>query len=230
MHDSIVTEEFARFFEALDEADAEEVATALDVLVEAVGTLGPGKATRLLLWYDGTRAPAAPAFEARYAVDAVARVSGVLAFRQDVLRFLESEAFSARLARLDPAGAARALALVERIRYMIHGAQSYVVLARAPAGRSEDDARLEHDFLELLRLVGVDAAALPDSEQSVWELTVHAPSGALRLLYGVDPERRRVVVLLGERLDRAYYGDAVRFDEKRFRRYRREAAQSAERA
>jgi hypothetical protein len=230
MHDSIVTEEFARFFESLDEADAEEVASALDVLVEAGGALGPGRVSRLLLWFDGTRAPGAPAVETELAVEALSRVSTGLDFRQDVLRCLESEAFSARLARLDSPTAARALALVERIRFLIQGTRTYVVLARGGAAEGGSHARLERDFSELLSLAGLDPSTPPGSEPGVWELGVKTPSGPVRLLYGVDEPRRRVVVLLGERLDRAYYGDSVRFAERRYRRYRREAAQSTERA
>lgn len=224
-----MTDEFSRWFEALSEPDAEDVASALDVLVEAGGELAVGNVSRLILWFDGTRSCAAPEVEVTLATHALERVAGGLGLRAELLRFLESQSFSARLGRLDAATAARALALVERVRAVIHGTRTYVVLTRG-AGEHGSNDRLEADFLELLRLVGLDSSAVPASEEGLWELSVAASSGAVRILYGIDRRRKRVVLLLGERLDRAYYGDSVRFAERRFRRYRREAAQSAERA
>jgi hypothetical protein len=48
-------------------------------------------------------------------------------------------------------------------------------------------------------------------------LSDHEPP--LRVLFGLDATRGTLLAILGEALDRAYYGDSVRFAEARWRRY-----------
>ena len=48
----------------------------------------------------------------------------------------------------------------------------------------------------------------------------------LRVLFGIDATAKRLVALLGEPLDRAYYGDSVRFVETRWARYQERAVRA----
>jgi hypothetical protein len=46
---------------------------------------------------------------------------------------------------------------------------------------------------------------------------------ALRILFGVDTAGKRLIVLRGESLTRAYYGDSVRLAEARWAAYQEQA-------
>ena len=45
------------------------------------------------------------------------------------------------------------------------------------------------------------------------------PAPAFRLLYGVDVERKTALIVLGEWLDRSFYGDSVRRAELMWKQY-----------
>jgi hypothetical protein len=51
------------------------------------------------------------------------------------------------------------------------------------------------------------------------ELCIDNVSPPLRVIFGLDYPRRRLIAILGETLDRAYYGDSVRRAEQRWQRY-----------
>ena len=106
MYDVVVTEEFAGWFHALADAEAESVAALLGVVGELGPALGPPRARRALLWYDATgSAEPHPAEDGaawrahwRHRVDALEAFDG---WRREALRCLESAAFSRLLAGLD---------------------------------------------------------------------------------------------------------------------------------
>jgi len=58
-----------------------------------------------------------------------------------------------------------------------------------------------------------------NSVSGLCELTVVTTEPRLRLLFGLDVIEKRIVVLLGEPLDRAYYGDSVKLAERRWQAY-----------
>jgi hypothetical protein len=51
------------------------------------------------------------------------------------------------------------------------------------------------------------------------ELCIDNVRPQLRVLFGLDFPARRLIAILGEPLDRRYYGDSVRKAEQRWRQY-----------
>jgi hypothetical protein len=88
-----------------------------------------------------------------------------------------------------------------------------------PGPSGEEPGPLYVAVLEALRLVGLSPNLFFDEQTGLRELRVGAGRTRSRLLCGVDVARRRIVVILGERLDRRYYGDSVKFAEAYFRDY-----------
>jgi hypothetical protein len=75
-------------------------------------------------------------------------------------------------------------------------------------------------LLEALRLAGLNPNLFfEDGQTGLRELSVGVGHWRSRLICGVDVPGRRIVAILGERLDRTYYGDSVRFAEAYFREY-----------
>lgn len=88
------------------------------------------------------------------------------------------------------------------------------------ASPSEPPAPLYVAVLEALRLAGLSPNTFFEDEQTgLREISVGAGPWRSRLLCGVDVPGQRIVAILGERLDRAYYGDSVKFAEAYFREY-----------
>jgi hypothetical protein len=215
----VTTEAFAEWFSALDDDLAEEVATALD-LVEALGPeRAPAGSREALLWYEH-----ASAADFRMADSLAWEFEAWGAFRehaQRILRQLESARFVARLAGLGSDEASRVLKAVRRIRRLADPRKRWtpgLVAARSGVGAlefSEDaGAELRRLHFEVLEAAGFALADVPVHSRALRELARRAPGRAFRLLYGVDCERSRALVVLGERLDRSYYGDSVRRAER----------------
>lgn len=148
------------------------------------------------------------------------------AYAQRVLAKLDSPRFVARVARLPALEASRVLKAVLRVRQLADpGARWALHLAAATArestlGRPEEASaelrRLYFDALEAAGFALTDPAA---PARVLYELARRAPGPAYRLLYGVDAERNVALVLLGERLDRSYYGDSVRRAEREWHEF-----------
>ena len=60
---------------------------------------------------------------------------------------------------------------------------------------------------------------MPVREAALREIGLRTPPPGIRLLYGIDPERSRGLVVLGERFDRSFYGDSVRLAEQKWREF-----------
>lgn len=73
--------------------------------------------------------------------------------------------------------------------------------------------------LEALRHVGLGPRSLEPSDSCLCELSVQAREAAFRIIYGMDLPRARLIAIVGDPLDRRYYGDSVRFAERYFREY-----------
>ena len=74
-------------------------------------------------------------------------------------------------------------------------------------------------LLELLTLMGLDFKDAPEPPSGLRELTISAANAALRVIVGIDVPKQRILAILGEPLDRAYYGDSVRLCEQRWRAF-----------
>ena len=222
MYEITVTREFESWFKALEPNAAEQIATALDVLESAGPALDPVKASRYLLWYDGVAgAPIDTAWAERLIrLRETAEIAHRLTlWQKEVVRCLESPAFLARMAKLDRSTAHRTFQGIERMRERIHAGKLHINLlaaAKAPASASES---VKHALSEVLDLAGVDADALVDSSSGLREMTLEDATPHVRLIYGIDVPKKRILVILGEPLDRAFYGDSVRLAERKWREY-----------
>jgi hypothetical protein len=228
----LTTEAFADWFKALSAGPAEDVAATLEVIV-GLGTRAdaPGS-TDWLLWYEH------PSLSQRRPLPEPKDVMSpeVLQFAQDwgafngyvrrVTKHLESAQFRAHLSRLAPAEAAAVAKAVERIRWIgkarllavsDHHAK-YPIYARRsiPSHHLESLVRLadvsevRDAYLSALAAAGFEVADLPAQTSVLREITLRSTPPGLRLLYGIDAEKNRGLVVLGEWLDRSFYGDAVR--------------------
>lgn len=228
--------EFSAWFEALPEPLAEEVATAIDLAASASGGLAPEQLSRLLLWFDGTGSGSGPSLGlpelalqslARGTALPVERLRSYLAWHEEVLLCLQSAPFLARLERLEAARAQHALEQVERLKQKLRAARlagSYPAL-RAASASERDALGLRAAFDELLQLVGLEAKLLLGSGSGLRELCIDNVTPQLRVLFGLDFPAKRLIAIVGEALDRRYYGDTVRLAEQRWQAYlsRREA-------
>ncbi len=206
--------EFSAWFESLAPALAEEVACALEVIA-ATGPMNRDQVTRALLWFDGTGGAEARGSLGR-AFEFSEWARELLHWQREALRALESRAFADRLAALEPGPAADVLVRIEGFKRRLAATRYQVSFSKTdpfslPALR-------EH-FFELLRRVGFEPGAVLGSVSGLCELTITTQEPRLRVLFGVNAEASRIFVILGEALTRSYYGDSVRFAERRWREY-----------
>jgi hypothetical protein len=225
---------FSAWFERLAESAAEDVASALEVVAKAGGALEPARVTRALLWFDGVGSGGASvSLDLRWLslVDSAESARTLVGFERDVLACLDSAAFRERLARLDAERAAQTLARVERLRRRVRAFQRELVLelgaSRGPSERlAARKAELAEAFEAVLRAAGLAGERLFRSESGLRELTLGEREPPLRVLFGLDATRGKLVAILGEALDRSYYGDSVRFAEARWARYQQSVLRS----
>jgi hypothetical protein len=222
MLELFTTEHFADWFSALEDAAAEDVATALEV----IGELGPERAPpgsrEALLWYEHASLAAGGRTES-LASDLEAW-GAFCEYVKQVLAKLESPRFTARLARLGALEAERALKIIRRIRRASDPRQRWALkLAGDPSAaarsiRSENAcSEVRGLYFEVLAAVGFTVADVSVHSRALREFSRRTPAPAFRLLYGVDSERKTALVVLGEWLDRSYYGDSVRRAERLWR-------------
>lgn len=220
---------FRTWFEGLSEPQAEEVATALEVVAHAAEALDPPGVSRALLWYDGAWAGPSVRDGGALAVALAVRRSAeglqsVLAWQRELLTCLDAPSFQRRLERLDDPAAAQALTSVRALRAELRAWQTRLLLELG-AGRVSADlmrerrAALMQEFSGVLELLGLAPGQFIALASGLRELTVSKTAPALRVLFGIDIANKRLVALLGEPLDRAYYGDSVRFAEARWAAY-----------
>jgi len=250
MFEVTVTPEFESWFRALAPSAAEHVAAALDLLESTGPSLDGVKASRLLLWYDGTFhiRPATVLDTERLAglSEATDELRRLVFWYQEAMRWLDSPKFLARLAELDPETARAALSGIERVRGCVHIARNWgpylrglwpkvpeatqrlpgsgeaelVALSRigaAPVPPRRDSVK--DALLELLTLMGLDLEDAPEAPSGLRELTISTTTPKLRVIVGIDVPKKRILAILGEPLNRAYYGDSVRLCELRWREF-----------
>jgi hypothetical protein len=233
MFEVIPEPEFEAWYEGLPEPLAEEVATAVDLAASASGVIAPERLSRLLLWFDSTGAAGGgevgvPGVVTRpgWPELPAARAHGYLIWHQEVRLCLESAPFKERLAQLDPALAARALTQVERLKRKLHAARFAGTWSpwrhggQASTPKTDADASgLRATFLDLLSLMGLEQEVVLGSGSGLRELCITNVRPQLRVLFGLDFPARRLIAILGESLDRQYYGASVQRAEQRWREY-----------
>jgi hypothetical protein len=239
------SEEFARWFAALDQPTAEDVAATIEVIEQLAPAKDPPSSSDWLTWYEDASVSgrlldgelyqrlhgAMNAALARF----VREWSAFNGYARRAIKHLESPAFGERLKQLDERRAAAVSGAVARIRRatarrVLAVSDHYRKLQRyavQPATPREEAALLSltdvHEirdaYFEALAAAGFDVADLPAGGPALREIGLRTPPPGVRLLYGIDAARGRGLVVLGERFDRSFYGDSVRLAEQRWHEF-----------
>jgi hypothetical protein len=225
MLELLTTEAFATWFSELAAGPAEDVAATLEVIVQlGTRTEAPGS-SEWLLWYEHPSVaqrqrpfPELPPEVVKFSQD-WGHFNGYV---RRVTKHLESKAFCARLASLSPGDAAAVSTALERLRRIArtrHLASLELLVRRrgspSPARHAAiagltDVSEVREAYFAALAAAGFEVADLPPSSAALREISLRSTAPGLRLLYGIDAPRNRGLVVLGEWLDRSFYGDAVR--------------------
>jgi hypothetical protein len=80
-------------------------------------------------------------------------------------------------------------------------------------------AELRQRYFDVLEAAGFAISDVPAYTGGLQEIARRMPVDAYRLLYGVDVQRGTALFVLGERLDRSFYGDSVRRAERMWQAY-----------
>lgn len=231
MLELLTTDGFAAWFSGLAAGPAEDVAATLEVIVQ-LGTRAeaPGS-SEWLLWYEHPSVSQRPL---PYLAERLA--PEIVKFSHDwghfngyvrrVVKHLESTQFVARLSRLSPADAAAVSEAVRRIRRLatvrllsVSDLQTRGRLSplRSPSpstaaalARIVDVSAVRECYFAALAAAGIDGVGVPPHTAALREIMLRSPPPGLRLLYGIDEPTARGLVVLGEWLDRSFYGDSVR--------------------
>lgn len=232
----VASPDFETWYDSLSEADAEAVSAAVDVLAELGAGLGPPRSSELLLWFDGLASgsalggaealahwlepgPRVRSLERVLHVAARSReLTELLGWARRSLSLFESERFRSRLKRLDSEAVDSALRGVERVRSRLGAARQRLALGDFSESSLHELGRLVDEALSAAGLQSEDPAL---HAAGLRELRVELGERPARVIYGIDPSAGRVLLISGELLDRAYYGDSVRAAEKRWDEYLR---------
>jgi hypothetical protein len=236
----LTTDDFAQWFAGLGDPAAEDVATALEIVAQ----LGPEKAApgsrTSLLWYEHPSISHVPG--PSWIVGELEDWGDFRDYAHQILQAIESPRFTARLMRLAPSEAARVFESIERLKRMadprtrwtfkVHAAGTASETAAAGTDERQQGARAElrRIYLDVLAAAGFELIDLPAHSLALRELSRRLPAPGFRLLYGVDAERERALFVLGERLDKSYYGDSVRRAERLWQRFQQGTLRANERA
>jgi hypothetical protein len=231
MLELLTTDGFAAWFSRLAAGPAEDVAATLEVIVQ-LGTRAeaPGS-SEWLLWYEH------PWVSQRPLPDLSERLAPeILKFSHDwghfngyvrrVVKHLESTQFVARLSRLSRADAATVTEAVRQIRRLatvrllslsdlqtrgqLSPLRSPSPSAAAASARLVDVSAVRECYFAALAAAGIEVVEVPPRATALREITLRSTPPGLRLLYGIDEPKSRGLVVLGEWLDRSFYGDSVR--------------------
>src|SRR5260370_19643951 len=232
----VTTDAFATWFSALDDGAAEDVAATLEVIAQlGTRTEAPGS-SEWLLWYEhalvssrSTRLSSPPHLSPEV-MKALHDWGTFVGYVRRVVKHLESPQFVARVGHLEPRNAAAvgdALVRIRRISKSRHlGLGEWQ--RRRLMGKREHAPELER-FLDLtdvreayfaaLAAAGFDVVDVPAHSPALREISLRSRAPGLRLLYGVDTRHNRGLVVLGEWLNRRFYGDSVRRAEEAWRQF-----------
>jgi hypothetical protein len=232
----VTTDAFAAWFSALDDGAAEDVAATLEVIAQlGTRTEAPGS-SEWLLWYEHPLVLSRSIVLSSHpqlspeVMKALHDWGTFVGYVKRVIKHLESPQFVARVGHLEPRNAAavadalarirkvsksRQLGLGEWQRKRLSGQQKH-----APAlERFLDLTEVREAYFAALAAVGFDVVDVPAHSPALREISLRARAPGLRLLYGVETRHNRGLVVLGEWLDRSFYGDSVRRAEEVWRRF-----------
>jgi hypothetical protein len=245
--DLLTSDDFAAWFAALDERTAEDVAATLEVIVQ-LGTEkeAPGS-SEWLTWYEHPMLAARRAAGTLperldnplrgidpLILKAVHEWGAFNGYARRVVKHLESRAFGERLAQIDASAAAAVSGAVANIKAEVtrrllalsdyKGRRKLWV--RAPTAeevevllRFADVSAIRDAYLTALAAAGFEVVDVPAHSPALREIALRAPPPGIRLLYGIDVPRSRGLVVLGERMDRSFYGDSVRLAERMWQEF-----------
>ena len=227
MFEIVPEAEFEVWFAGLPEPLAEEVTSALDLIATAGGALMPERLSRVMLWYDGVGDGAGEGnlFGTPYTYRMLwaHHARDHLEWRQEVVLTLESSAFHERLVELSPELSRQVVTQVDYLKRKLKHTRT--VGALNPVAELPPAERgMQRDFLALLELLGLHPGEVLGCGSGLRELSITCVDPWLRLLVGLDFPNRRLLAILGEALDRRYYGDSVRRAEARWKRYLQRAS------
>jgi hypothetical protein len=222
----LTSDPFAEWFAALDDQAAEDVATALDVIEQLGPAQAPPGSRESLLWYEHP-SPIVSRFHLEGSPAWDIEAWGCFRdYAKQVLGQLESARFAARLSRLGPQQAATVLGAIRQIKraadprlrwtLKLAGDPFGVAAKVLPESACTEVRRL---YFEALQAAGFEIADVPAHSLALREFSRRVPAPAFRLLYGVDVERETALVVLGEWLDRSFYGDSVRRAERLWKQF-----------
>jgi hypothetical protein len=219
----LTTDVFASWFSALDDAAAEDVATALEVVAELGPAKAPPESRESLLWYEH---PTVSQFQSLESLAWDLEAWGAFHdYARRVIDKLESPKFAARLAELGAQETRTVLRAVRGIKRAIDPRYRWTLkitkgghptLSAHAEAASETVRRLYFDALEA---AGFALSDVPPHSRALRELANRRRGPGFRLLYGVDVERETALFVLGEWLDRSFYGDSVRRAERMWKDY-----------
>ena len=217
----LTTDEFAEWFAKLEDTAAEDVATAIDVVEQLGPEQAPKESSESLLWYEH------PSLVGKMlGGDAfVKELDAWGAFHEyafKVIQKLESARFVSRLGRLGSKEAEEVLECLRQIkavadprtRWTLKSVTRPVTLRAKAADRRAEIRRL---YFAALDAAGFKVEDVPAHSRALRELSRRDANAPFRLLYGVDAEHEIALFVLGEGLDRSFYGDSVRRAEKMWR-------------
>ncbi len=217
----LVSGEFATWFATLDDRTAEDVATALDVIEQ----LGPERAApgsrESLLWYEH---PMAARFrDPRSIAWELEQWGEFRDYVRQVLARLESPRFTKRVADLAPREARILFDSVRHIKLAAdpRGRWRLVLAGVASPRLKAADAceEVRKSYFAALEAAGFEIEDVPAPSLALRELAQRLPPLGFRVLYGVDAKSATAFVAIGERLDRTFYGDAVRRAERLWKEF-----------
>jgi hypothetical protein len=201
--------EFSSWFAALADGPAEDVATAIE-LIERLGVDRPAPgSSEWLLWYEHEDAPDIVRIDDWVPLHASAEA---------IVAQLERPEFMARLRDLPRDEAAQVMRALEALQASAaarrRGLGMVVAGLSGRDGAADPLAVLRDAYRAVARATGIALRAAEVHSSSLREIGVTSGEARYRLLYGVDRARGIALVVLGEALDRSFYGDAVRRAER----------------
>ncbi|HMI86265.1 MAG TPA: hypothetical protein VK550_19360 [Polyangiaceae bacterium] len=226
MLEILTTDEFAAWFDALEDGAAEDVAAALET-VEQLGPARPAPgSSEWLLWYEHRDAPEYVALDDWTAFHDATK---------EVTAHLQSPEFAKKLDRLPRDEAGRVMVALDALKMASavgrRGLAMLVAGAAARVGRPDDAyAALRQAYQAVATATGVALGDLPVHSSALRELRVRSPASRFRILYGVDLRRDVGLAIVGEPLHRSFYGDSVRRAERVWRQFLQSNTEAHERA
>lgn len=204
----LATDEFADWFHALGDSDAEDVAIALEVLGSVSVEQADSSSSDLLLWYRASPAdsPGSRGNRALAVSDTYHRAAARI-FR--MITHLDSQPVQARLAQVPADQQVLVRCAISKMKSLTRDRRLAAMMVR----ESESErvvAEVEANYRAVL-----DACDLLEPESLLQttplrQLQLNDRPPGLRILYGVNAAKETALLVLGEHLDRRAYGSSVR--------------------